>query len=207
MLSVCFLHWTHICVSCMSVTGCQFCYISSHKKKIIQVKIMHCYIPSIAAKNRAVLQACNATYSQNTSPQNMYTILIWIICRGLGSCGVLLHSLHIKTSSFWLKELQYFHTLFSLFPNERLNWDGMIWNGVVAPSIQIQCLKKQFKHQSILFPTSLFFKWICLSLYSKHQAFSSNLRRCIIIVQRLITIICSNIYNQCWVVTDVIWIT
>lgn len=48
----------------------------------------HFYIPSISSKYSTVLQAYNNTYSQNTSPQNLYTILIWIICRGLDSCGV-----------------------------------------------------------------------------------------------------------------------
>lgn len=63
----------------------------------------HCYILSVSAKNSAVLKAYNATYSQNTSPQNMYTILIWIICRGLGSCGVLLHSLSHKDFLFMIQ--------------------------------------------------------------------------------------------------------
>lgn len=89
MLSLCFpitvsAVKSHLCV----MHECQLLSALLHKLSQKKVKMKHCYIPSISSKNSTVLQAYNTTCSQNTSPQNLYTILIWIICRGVDSCGV-----------------------------------------------------------------------------------------------------------------------
>lgn len=128
-----------------------------------------------------MLRAYNATYSQNTSPpEHVYNSNLDHL-QGVGFLWSFASFPSHKDFLFISTAL--FHTLFSLSSNERLNWGGMIWNGVVGPSVlntgkkavcsSLHSISCRFQSNFLYF--SFFQVNLLKSHYIKHHDSSSTL--------------------------------